>query len=240
MLPNQKTNQRTVVVNRLVSSDDDRVTLRREDVEAVNRQRVGFNTISLDNSHIVVVDRDGVRWATAEVDEAETIALALSYICDRKRYSGPSRDTAGSVNCGRILNSGLIQVSKEAPATEARRGHSRVGTTRIRKSQELGSREVVPVTETEDGSLCRKPSYQNNLSSKHVSSLTIIDVVHIRKRVFRVVNDEWAAKTVTVLRRQVRVVPIGSRLAGNTKVVKEGIAGNDGALGTGSESVLAS
>ena len=75
-------NQRTIVVDRLVSSDDDRVTLRRENVEAVNRQRVDFNTISLDNGHVVVIDGDRVRWATAEVDEAETVAQALSYVRD--------------------------------------------------------------------------------------------------------------------------------------------------------------
>ena len=116
MLTNHKQNQRTVVVNRLVSSDDDRVTLSRENVEAVNRQRVDFNTISLDNGHVVVIDGDRVRGTTAKVDEAEAVAQALSYVRDRKRDCRTSGDTAGSVNCGRVLNSDLIQVrSKTQP-----------------------------------------------------------------------------------------------------------------------------
>ena len=52
-------------------------------------------------------------------------------------------------------------------------------------------------------------------------SLTIVDVVHVRKWVIRVIKDEWTTETITILRRVMSVIPISSRLADGGKVVKE-------------------
>ena len=50
---------------------------------------------------------------------------------------------------------------------------------------------------------------------------TVVDVIERCMRVVRVVDDEGTTKTITVLRRQVAVVPEGASLIRNREVVQE-------------------
>ena len=60
--------------------------------------------------------------------------------------------------------------------------------------------------------------------------LTVIDVVKILVRVFWVVYDECTSQTIAILGRQVAMVPEGTGLIRNVKVVKERIVRNNRTL----------
>ena len=60
--------------------------------------------------------------------------------------------------------------------------------------------------------------------------LTVIDVIKILVRVFWVVDDECTSQTIAVLGGQVAMVPEGTGLIRDVKVVKERIVRNNRAL----------
>jgi len=61
-------------------------------------------------------------------------------------------------------------------------------------------------------------------------SCFIVHIVHIRQRVVGIVDDERAAQPVTVLCREMAVIPKGSCLVGEVEVIQESLIGRDRAL----------
>ncbi len=70
---------------------------------------------------------------------------------------------------------------------------------------------MVPVRERDDGRL-------------------VVDVIETRVRIVRVVHNERTTETVTVLCRQVAVVPESTSLVRRGEVIQERVALRDGAL----------
>ena len=61
-------------------------------------------------------------------------------------------------------------------------------------------------------------------------SLTIINVIQVRMRVVRIIDDHRTTETIAVLGRQVAVVPESTSLVGGGEVVEEGVARRNGTL----------
>ena len=80
-----------------------------------------------------------------------------------------------------------------------------------RESRAKTGSSVVPLSQGNDGAL-------------------IVDIVEVRVRVLRIVDNHRTTQTVTVLRGQVAVVPECAGLVGGGEVVEERVARGDGAL----------
>jgi hypothetical protein len=66
-----------VVVDRLVSIQDGRVTLSSVDIDILDLSGHMFNTIGLNEGDIVVVDREGKEWAASNCEDAQAVSLSL-------------------------------------------------------------------------------------------------------------------------------------------------------------------
>jgi len=180
-----------VVSNGLVSSNDGRVSLGDEDIKLVDDKWIALDTVSFDDSHIMTIDREAVEWPTSNVDDTETVALALFDVDDRERSFRTTLESSSAVDEDGIWD-----------------GDD--GRLEILLLQQGGLLMVV-IGDGDNGAF-------------------IIDVVHVRKRILRVVDDQCTAHTITVLGSMVRVIPERAGLFVQGEGVEESRVGCNGAL----------
>ena len=60
--------------------------------------------------------------------------------------------------------------------------------------------------------------------------LTVINIILVFMRIIRVIHNKCPTKTITILRRQMTVVPEGTCLIGDIEVIPEGVPRGDGTL----------
>ena len=75
-------------------------------VKGIDGQGVGLDTISFDDSHVVIIDGNMICRTTTEVDETESVALALLDIHNRQRCSRATSVASLSVDQGRVGGAG--------------------------------------------------------------------------------------------------------------------------------------
>lgn len=115
----------------------------------------------------------------------------------------------------------------------------------VRTVQSHEKRPTVMPTHTAPTTVCARTWYQSAkvmtvLSIRVLASgldhqrrhgvLTIVNIVQLRMRIMRIVDNEGPAQTIAVLSRQMAVIPEGAGLIWYIKVVKERVFTGDGAL----------
>ena len=104
-------------------------------VERVDRERVCLHTVSLNDGHVVVVDRDMVRRAATEVDEPEAVPLALLHGGDGQGNLRTSGDAALSVDGRRVSDPLRNSFSMICRQNDSSRLYLRVGESWVWERQ---------------------------------------------------------------------------------------------------------